>query len=396
MANIAIRPRLAEPEPPSAEDLAIIAKPRSRRWLWLSLGALLAASALAAVLLSREESSSSYETAAVSRGDLRQRVTAVGALQPDKTLEIGSDLTGKILSVEVEENERVVAGQILARIDAEPFSSVVSQDRAQVSQASAELRRTQVELKRAEAELDRIERLTPLGAATPVELQEATLAVQSASASVDVARASLHKSAASLERAEQDLVKTEITSPIDGVVLHALVEEGQTVVSSMSATSLFEIASDLASLRAEVEIDEADIARVVPGQQATFTVSAWPDRTFQGEVVSVDIAPEDSSDVVVYGAVLRIDNRDGALRPGMTATAEIAVGEADDVLLVPARALRFRPPARDAPSGDHLWTLAGDDLTAIPVQTLGSDGTSVAVRGEGLTEGTLVVVGGGS
>lgn len=394
-SNLPMEPEDTDEVKPRAEDLATIEPPRRRGWiLGVGIGAVVAA-AVAAWALSGSDADP-YQTASVERGTLEQWVTAVGQLEPRDSVEIGSDLTGKVLEVLVEENDTVTAGQVLARLDPTTFESAVAQARAQVQSAAASVGQAKVELAWAESERDRTTRLYEKGAATRNAVDEAEQAVLAARASLAVSRASQAQARASLERAELDLEHTVITSPIDGVVLSRMVDPGQTVVSSMSATSLFDVASDLARLEAEVEVDEADVARVAAGQPARFTVSAWPDRTFDATVQTVDLAPIDSESVITYGALLSVDNGDGALRSGMTVTANLLVGTVEDALIVPTTALRYRPEERAPIEGDHVWVDDGGTARAIAVEPVASDGTRTAVVGAELTEDARVIVGGGS
>ncbi len=162
----------------------------------------------------------------------------------------------------------------------------------------------------------------------------------------------------------------------------------------MQATPLFDIASDLGQMLAKVGVDEADIGRVVAGQPARFTVSAWPDRTFDARVYTVDLAPDPTQAVVTYDAELRLENADGALRPGMTATASIEVGRVDDALLVPAQALRYRPAGLEVPEEPAVWRLDGKKPAPVHVHVLGNDGSTAAIEASDLAEGDLVIIGG--
>jgi HlyD family secretion protein len=324
----------------------------------------------------------SYLTAPAEVGALSMEVTAVGTLQPLESVDIGSALSGTVAEVLVEQNQRVSAGQVLARLDAEPFEIAVSEARAMVASASASVRQAEASLEKARQDLERSRRLAEQGAASEVELLSARTQLELSQAGQEVARAQLLQAVAGLERAERSLGDAVIESPIDGVVLRRAVEPGQTVVSAMSAATLFTVASDLSRMKAEVDIDEADVARLEPGQRATFTVSAWPERRFDAAVARVDLAPDPASAVVVYVAELHLDNPDGALRPGMTVTASVETGRLDEVVLVPSAALRFTPEG--APSrGSRVWTLEGAVPAAIDVEVLGTDGVHSAVSGLG-------------
>ncbi|MEM6927732.1 MAG: efflux RND transporter periplasmic adaptor subunit [Myxococcota bacterium] len=371
----------------------MIEPPRARgRWGAVATAGI--AIVLGLGLVSRRSGPVDYETVPLTSGSLTQRVTAVGQLEPVDKVVVGSDLTGEILEVRVDVNQRVIEGEVLARLDPEPFDNAVAQARAGVSSSRANVAKGAVELERATAELARTERLLARGAATPVQASEAALNVRAARAALDGFRASRDQARASLVRAEQDRRDTEIVSPIEGVVVRRHVDDGQTVVSAMSATPLFEVASDLTALKAVVEVDEADVGLVGAGQLADFTVAAFPDRTFTAVVRTVDLSADPRSAVVVYGTELRVDNRDRKLRPGMTATAEIHVGEVLDAWLAPTRALRFRPEDGAALSGDHVWTLQDGALSAVPVRVAGADGATTAIYGEALSEGLAVVIGG--
>jgi HlyD family secretion protein len=342
------------------------------------------------VVVGCEATEATVDTARATTGDLQMTVTAVGTLAAQHEVQIGSELSGEVLEVRVESNDDVTAGQVLARLDPTPFEIAVQEADALVAVADATLGRAKVDLDRAQDEGERLERLQARGAATEAELRSARTQVSLAAAQRDIAHAQLRQARASRERAREQLAATEITSPIDGVVLRRAVEPGQTVVSTLSATTLFTVGADLSSLVAEVEIDEADVARVQPGQPVVCTVPAWPDREFQGEVVRVDLAPDPRSQVVVYVGRVRLDNPDGALRSGMTATARVETGRVEDAVLVPAAALRFRPEG-DSPRGDRVYVDEGGEPRPLQIEVLGESNGMVAVSG--VAEGLAVVTG---
>ncbi|MDP2309694.1 MAG: efflux RND transporter periplasmic adaptor subunit [Pseudomonadota bacterium] len=384
------RTQTVEVDPEVAAVLGAATKRRSRAWL---VGGALLAVVLAGVGAAAFRSGSAplYETAEVTRGALVEKVTAVGRLEPMDSVEVGSDLSGKVEAVLVDVNESVTKGQPLARLDPTPFQNAVAQAKAQLASARASLAQAKVTDGAARLDAERTARLLERGAATAVDAEDARIAYDQAIAATAGAEAQVALRKAALTGAEDDLADTVITAPIDGVVTVRLVDPGQTVVSSMSATALFTVASDLKDLKAEVGVDEADVGKVAAAQPARFTVSAWPDRTFDATVTTVDLAPQDEDDVVTYDAELRLRNDDLALRPGLTVTAEIEVGRLDDVLLVPTTALRFEVEAgRD---GDDVWVLDGETPRAVPVTVLGTDGLSTAIRGDGLDAGARVIVG---
>lgn len=392
-------PPSTTPDPEVAETLRQ-GRRRPGRWLLVALGAIALIALLTWVFWPTSGEQARWELGQVAQHDLVVQVTAVGPLAALDTVEVGSDLSGRIERVLVEVNDHVIVGQELARIEPARYENAVAQAEASVAQARASLRQAQVQLEATQLDLGRAQRLAKSNAITQAELDTARITHEAQQASVAAARASLAYQQAALARAKEDLADSVIVSPIDGVVTQRHVDPGQTVVSSLQATPLFEVASDLAQMEAEVAVDEADIGRVSAGQPATFTVTAWPDRTFNAVVHSVDIAPDPNETVVVYDAELRLDNADLALRPGMTATAEIEVGRLEGVLLVPSAALRYSPKIMlqggrmvGEVSGDQpkVWTLKNDTPVAVPVEVLGSDGRLTAVRGE-LTVGQSVVL----
>ncbi len=386
-------------EAPLTPDPAVVAlletaRPRRGRQLAVAVGLLAAGGLVAALLWPRAVPR--YQTAAVTAGDLVRTVTAVGTLAPVDEVEISSELSGRVAAVEVEVNQRVTVGQPLARLDERPFRHAATQAKAQLRSAQATQAQAVASRTAAAQDLDRARRLRDRGAGTDESLEDAQAAHDRAVADVEAAAAQVALRRAALADAEDDLERTVIVSPIDGVVLVRAVEPGQTVVSTMSATALFTVASDLGALKAEVGVDEADVGQVAAGMPARFTVSAWPERDFSGAIHTVDLAPQDDADVVTYAAELRLENPDLALRPGMTATAAIEVGRLEDVLLVPTRALRWSPPREtggfgppgpppSTPAADTstLWTLdpggPPGSIAERPVTVLGTNGTQTAV-----------------
>lgn len=332
----------------------------------------------------------SYVTQAATEGALVMEVTAVGTLQPMESVDIGSDLSGQVAEVLVEPNDVVAKDQVLARLEPRPFQIAVSESKAAVANAKAAIQQAQVNLDKASTDLARTQRLVDQGAATKVELLNASTQLELSRAQLSSSKAQLMQAQGGLARAMENLDDTVITSPIAGVVLHRQVEPGQTVVSAMSATTLFTVASDLTRMKAEVDIDEADVARLSPGQSAVFTVSAWSDRVFQAQVAQVDLSPDPTSAVVVYVAELHLDNPDNALRPGMTATATIEIGRLDESVLVPNSALRFVPEG-SYKEGTQVWLLEGGKPVPLQVGVLGSDGRNSAVSG--IDAGTEVITG---
>ncbi len=271
---------------------------------------------------------SSYRFVVVERGDVESVVTSTGTLQATETVDVGTQVSGQIAELHVDFNDRVQEGQLLALID-----PVILEQEVRSSEAS--LARSEAELKQAERELDRANELNRQQVVTDAERDQAQYAY-------DVAKASYAQAEINLERERRNLEYTVIRSPISGVVVARSVDVGQTVAASLSAPTLFVIAQDLAQMEILASVDESDIGQIREGQEVRFTVQAYPDRTFTGTVRQVRLESQTQENVVSYGTVISVSNEDGKLLPGMTATVDFIVESAQDVLLVPNTALRFR------------------------------------------------------
>jgi HlyD family secretion protein len=289
-----------------------------------------------------------YLTQPVTRGDLRVTVTATGTLAPTNQVEVGSELSGIVKSVEVDYDQRVKVGQVLARLDATKLEAQIGQTGAALAAARARVEQAVATEAEARAQLARAEELAARELLAPSDLDTARATGRRAEADRKSAAAAVAQAEAALQAIRTDLAKTTIRSPIDGVVLTRAVEPGQTVAASFQAPVLFTLAEDLTQMELDVDVDEADVGQVAPGLDATFTVDAYADRTFTARVAAVRFASQKTDEVVTYKAILYVDNPDLLLRPGMTATAELVVRHLRNVTLVPNAALRFTPPAETA------------------------------------------------
>jgi HlyD family secretion protein len=410
-----------------AEDVAAVLEresPSRRRkglWWWMAGGVVLLAGGLVLVLnLRRNGAETRYRTVPVERGSLTVVVTATGSLEPTDQVDVGSELSGIIAKVYVDNNDPVRAGEILARLDTSKLDAQARQARAALEAARARGREVEATVAESRLALDRTRELFEADLVSRSSLDVAEAAFGRAEASLASARAQAAQSEATLNAIETDLTKAAIRSPVDGVVLSRNVEPGQTVAASFQAPVLFRIAQDLRRMELHVDVDEADVSRVGKGQQAAFTVDAYPDRSFPATIREVSFASKTVEGVVTYEALLDVDNGDLLLRPGMTATAEITVERIDDALLVPNAALRFtppsvaaeesgrgglvsmllpRPPLRRRPSGaegdrsaQRVWTLQAGVAVPIPVTTGASDGTRTVVTSGDLDVGLAVIV----
>lgn len=270
-----------------------------------------------------------YRFATVERGDLEAAVSATGTLSAVTTVQVGTQVSGKIVAINVDFNDRVKKGELIARIDPTLLQQAVRD-------AQAGLERNQAELEQAEREYERNEKLFQSKVLTEIEFNTAKYALA-------VARANVKSAQVTLDRARQNLSYTEIYAPIDGIVVERNVDVGQTVVASMSTPQLFLIANDLAQMQILASVDESDIGSIHDGQSVRFSVQAYPNRQFTGEVKQVRLQSKTTENVVNYTVVVRVSNSSGNLLPGMTATLEFLTGSASNVLLVPNSALRFRP-----------------------------------------------------
>jgi HlyD family secretion protein len=286
-----------------------------------------------------------YRTAAVTRGDLRVTITATGTLQATTTVEVGAEVSGRILKMTVDANDPVKKGQVLAVINPELLVAAVDQAAAQLKVSAAAIRVAEATRDETKLAADRALAQTKAGIGAQKDLEAANAAYARAVAQVLSAQASAALARAALVSARSTLDKATILSPIDGVILSRSMEPGQTVTAGFSTPVLFKIAENLTHMRLDVDVDEADVGRAREGQEASFTVDAYASRSFPSKVLLLLNEPTTSSNVVTYKGRLAVDNDERLLRPGMTATATIVASVEHDVVLVPNAALRFVPPA---------------------------------------------------
>lgn len=371
---------------------------RNRLTLLIAGGALIALIAIWLFFL-RGGDSMQYLTKEVRRGSLTATVTATGTLEPVVEVDVGTEVSGIIESVLVEENDLVKAGQVLARLDITRLEAQVNSSAAALRVAEAQVREAQATLTQAANDLKRSQSLVADGWRSPADLDAAQAAYDRAAAGLASAKARVQEAKATLDSNKTNLDKAVIRAPIDGLVLVRHVDPGQTVAATFQTPVLFTLAKDLRQMQVKANIDEADIGVVKAGARASFTVDAYPDRGFPAYVASVRFAPETVEGVVTYQAVLEVKNDELLLRPGMTATADIIVGEVKDRLLVPNAALRFQPPrepgaGREQPTaGDRVWLLKNGAPTAVAVSVGASDGVWSEIKSGELTLGQAVIVG---
>lgn len=290
-----------------------------------------------------DEAASAYRTAKVDRGDIRVTISATGALDATSKVDVGSQISGQVVEVLADYNDRVSKGQVIARIDPSTYEAQIAQGSAQINAARASLATAQAALRNAEADFTRKAELAQQQLIARGDLDLARATRDQARAQVASARAQITQQTASTQTTRLNLQRTVIRSPVDGVVLSRTVEPGQTVAASLQAPVLFQIAEDLSQMEILLAVDEADIGQVKPGLDVSFTVDAFPDRNFRGKVKQVRLAATNTSNVITYPVVVSVDNSDQSLLPGMTANAEIQVSHRDNVLRVGNAALRYKP-----------------------------------------------------
>ncbi len=288
-----------------------------------------------------------FRTAAVEQGDIRVAISATGTLNALSTVDVGSEVSGKVDEVLVDYNDPVTKGQIIARIDPSTFEAQIEQGDATIANARAGLQTAQAGLRNAELDYARKAKLVEQKLIARGDLDQALAARDQARAQVTSAQAQIRQQQASTENFRLNLGRTVIRSPVNGVVLDRTVEPGQTVAASLQAPVLFKIAEDLVRMEIVLAVDESDIGQVKKGQSVSFTVDAFPDRQFRGTVSQVRLSATNTNNVITYPVVVAVDNSDQALLPGMTTNAEIEVSRRDNVLKAPNAAMRFKPPVED-------------------------------------------------
>ncbi len=412
---------MASPKPSTEIDIAkTLGVSRKRAFvsrlfkllLWCLLLAALGGGAY--FWLNRDTTSAvTYETQAAEKGDIVVTVSATGTLEPIKTVEVGIEVSGTVKTVEVDYNDRVEVGQVLAEIDTSKLKAQSLQSEAALESARAKLLQAQATVKEAELQMARLEDIKKLSDGkmpSKFEYDAQKAAVARARAEEAGAKASVSQAQATVEANRSDLAKAVVHSPVNGIVLERSVEPGQTVAAQFQSPVLFTLAEDLTQMELQADVDEADVGKVKEGQDATFTVDAYPNQVFPAKITQVRFGSETVEGVVTYKTILSVDNAELRLRPGMTATAQIVVDKREEVVLVPNVVLRFSPPVeeekKDTGSGmllsrimphprssapiprgnananskeQDVWTLQNGEMTAVHITKGLSDGKMTEV-----------------
>jgi HlyD family secretion protein len=347
-----------------------------------------------------------YTTAAVERGPIEAKVSAAGVVSALVTVQVGSQVSGRIAELLVDFNDTVRKGQVLARLDPRLFEAELARAVASEVSARSALARARIDAEQAARQLSRSQTLWGRRLIARADLDAAQASADATRSQVDAARAQVAQAGAQAAQARLNLAYTTIASPIDGTVIARSVDVGQTVAASLQAPTLFQIAQDLRKAQVLAAISEADVGKIRAGMPAEFTVAAYPGEPFVGKVRQVRNAARTEQNVVTYDAVIDVDNPRLQLRPGMTANVAFTWAAHRDALRVPNAALRFTPAGEgraegaekvrrqklsEDPTQRRVWVLRGGEPVAVPVQTGITDGSSTAiVKGE-LQAGDAVV-----
>ena len=385
-----------------------------RRSLLIGTGILLIMVIAAFYFFRGSNKEDKYQTIEVAKGDIVEKITATGTINPVITVRVGSQVSGRIAEIFADFNSEVKAGQVIAQLETDIYQTRVEQADANFQLAEAQVQESRVALLDAENNLRRITGLIKGLVASERELEIAETTYQAAKAGMSAAVARKKQAQALLTSAKVDLEHTTIYSPVDGIVISRSCDVGQTVVASFQTPDLFLIAKDLTRMQVEAYVDEADIGKVQVEQEVLFTVDAFPERVFQGRVSQVRFAPREEQNVVTYATIIEVANPDLSLRPGMTATVSVITNERKNVLRVESIALRFKADPEDEALAQNdkeqnelteneesslepqqtLWVLTEQGkVKPVLIRAGISDGNYTEVLDSEIREGERVIVG---
>jgi HlyD family secretion protein len=392
-----------EPAHEERHGFPLIEAQRSRRvrsrWVTL-LAAVVAVGAGSLWWLARPEPPR-YVTAPAVKGDVVRSIITTGTVNPVVTVQVGTYVSGVIQSLHCDFNTQVKAGQLCAKIDPRPYQMTVDQAKANLASARAQLLKDQASLAYAKTNYERDRGLLKRGIVSQDTVDSDKSAYEQALAQVKLDEATILQRQAALEAAQVDLDYTDIVSPVDGTVVLRNVDVGQTVAASFQTPTLFLIAKDLTKMQVDTNVSESDVGAARVGQDAAFTVEAYPGMKFRGKVAQIRQAPITVQNVVTYDVVVSVDNPKLLLFPGMTANVRIITDDRKDVLKVPLQALRFEPKALSPAGGanelarepgERVWVLRGGQPVRLPVTVGINDGTSAEITGGDLKAGERVIV----
>lgn len=365
----------------------------------LLAGAIILIIALAAgfFVLKSDNGEPKYRTEPASRGDIVEAVTASGTLNAVTTILVGTQVSGTVKEIYVDFNSPVKTGQLIARIDPATFEAQLEQAKANLLMAKANLAKSKASLDDSARTLERTKQLSAKNLVAKSDMDTALTNYDTAKALLGASAAQVSQADAALKLAEINLKYTGILSPVDGVVISRNVDVGQTVAASFQTPTLFTIAQDLTKMQIDTNVNEADIGRVRLGQNVVFTVDAYPDASFKGSVLQIRNAPIIVQNVVTYDVVIKVDNPDLKLKPGMTANASIIIAERKNALRAPNSALRFRmndkpQKGKNADFGAGVWVQDGPKPRRVKITAGISDGGFTEIVSGDVKEGQELIV----
>lgn len=348
------------------------------------------------IFLSRREPAPQYITQTADRGDIRATVSATGTVNAVTTVLVGTQVSGTIKALFVDYNSTVRQGQLLAQIDPASFEAQVAQAAANLSLARANLEKSKVALRDTVSTFERNKILFGKDFISRYDLDTSETAYLSALAQIKASEAQVEQTRAALNLAQTNLRYTRIISPVNGTVISRSIDVGQTVAASFQTPTLFTIAQDLTKMQIVANIDEADIGRLRVGQPVTFTVDAYPDLTFRGNVSEIRNSPITVQNVVTYDVIVKVDNANLKLKPGMTANVSIVIDDKKGILRVPNAALRVKiqdkTSSAPAPKGPGVWVLENNKPKRIPLSVGISDNRFTEVVSGKIAEGAVIIV----
>lgn len=352
---------------------------------------------IAVALYHKQDNAAKFRTDKVVRGDVAATVTATGTVNAVTTVLVGTQVSGTIKEIYVDFNSRVKKGQVIARIDPATLEAQVEQAKANALSAAANLEKAEAALIDSKRIMNRNQELYPKNMLARSEMDTSETNYVSAKAQVSVSKAQVTQAEAALKISEINLRYTKILSPVDGTVVSRNVDVGQTVAASFQTPTLFNIAQDLTKMQIDTSVAEADIGKITVDQPVEFTVDAYPEITFKGKVSEIRNAPIIVQNVVTYNVVVKVDNRELKLKPGMTANVSIIVSEKKGVLKLPNAALRFRPSddrgkAASRHKGSSVWIIENEQPNRINVTTGISNGNYTELVSGEIKEGQELIV----
>lgn len=357
------------------------------------IGIIIAVTAISGIMV-KANSTPKFITAPVTKRTITQIVEASGTINPVNTVSVGSTVSGLISAIYVDFNSVVKKGQLLAEIDPRTFQATVDQNLAAVNNAEAALAEVQATLEMSTKTYNRYKNLYSRNFIPKSELDQAESDYKAGLAKVNAAKFKIQQTRAQYEQSLVNLNYTKVIAPVDGMIISREIDLGQPVAATLQAPELFTIAQDLEEMQIEVNVSEADIGEVKEGQNVIYTLDGYPNSEFEGKVTQVRISPTTVSNVVTYSVIVKVDNADLKLKPGMTANVSIITSEEKDVLCVPNRALKFTPPENNQRYEQQgLWIVEKGKAHRVNIKTGATDDNYTQVISDEISEGTQVAVG---